>query len=93
MILNVLNGGLIINLQNCKLKHFRYNNYKYQYSLGIDMLNILHCDKVLVLINDRLTFKDHEYMCVKKASQVCNMLLANVHNFDNNVLVNLYKTC
>ena len=26
-----------------------------------------------VLIDDKLTFKDHEYMCVKKASQVYNM--------------------
>ena len=29
---------------------------------------------------------------VKKASQVCNMILTNVHNFENNILVNLYKT-
>ena len=31
-------------------------------------------------------------MYVKKASQVCNMILANVHSFENNVLVNLFKT-
>ena len=31
-------------------------------------------------------------MRVKKASQVCNMILANAHNFENNILVNMYKT-
>ena len=31
-------------------------------------------------------------MCVKKSSQVCNMILANVHNFENDILVNMYKT-
>ena len=32
-------------------------------------------------------------MCVKKASysQVRNMILANVYNFENNILVNLRK--
>ena len=74
--------------------HFGYNNHKCQYSLGTDMLNVSHCEKVLgVLIDDKLTFKDHAYMCVKKASQMCNMILANVHNFEKNVLINLYKTC
>ena len=85
--------GLIINLQKCKFMHFGYNNHKYQYSLGTDMLNVSHREKVLgVLINDKLTFKDQVYMCVKKASHVCNMILANVHNFENNFLINLYKT-
>ena len=45
-----------------------------------------------ILIDDKLSFKDHAYICVKKASQVCNMILANVHYFENNILVNLYKT-
>ena len=31
-------------------------------------------------------------MYVKKASQVCNMILTNVHNFENNVIVNLNET-
>ena len=62
--------------------HFGYNNHKYQHSLGIDMLNVPHCEKILgVLIDDKLTFKDHVYMCVKK-SQVCNMILAHIHNFE-----------
>ena len=76
----------IINLQKFKLMHFGYINHKYQYSLGIDILNVSNCEKVLgVLINDKLTFEDHVYMCVKKASQVCNMILANVLNFKNNI--------
>ena len=73
--------------------YFGYDNHKYQHSLGIEILNVLHCENVLgVLIGDKLTFKDHVYMSVKKASQVCNMILANVHNFENIILVNLYKT-
>ena len=40
--------------------HFGYNNHKYQYSLGIDMLNVSHCERVLgVLIDEKLNFKDH----------------------------------
>ena len=31
-------------------------------------------------------------MCLKKASQVYNKILANLHNFENNILVNLCKT-
>ena len=31
-------------------------------------------------------------MFVKKTSQVYNMILANVHSFENNILVNLFKT-
>ena len=85
--------GLIIDLQKYKLMHFGYNNHKYQYSLGTGMLNVSHCEEVLgVFIDDRLTFKDHVYMRVKKASQACYMILANVHNFENNVLINRYKT-
>ena len=58
------------------------------------MLNVSHCEKVFgVLINDKLAFKDHVYMCIKKASKMCNMILANVHNFENNIFVILYKTC
>ena len=51
------------------------------------MLNVSHCEKVLgVLIDDKLTFKNHVYMCVKKASQVCNMILANEHKFEQKYL-------
>ena len=86
--------GLSINLQKCKLIHFGYNNHKYQYSLGIEILNVSHCEKVIgVLIDDKLTFKDHVYQSVKQASQIYNVILANVHNFENNIFVNLYKTC
>ena len=70
--------------------HFGYNNNKYQYSLNIDILYVSRCEKVLgVLIYDKLTFKDRVCLCVKKASQVSNMIFANVHNFENNILVNL----
>ena len=46
-------------------------------------------EKVLgVLTDDKLTFKDHVYVCVKKASQV--YILTDVHNFENKVSINLY---
>ena len=48
--------------------------------------------KKCLVYYDKLMFKDHVYICVKKTSQVCNTILANVHNFGNNILVNLYKT-
>ena len=31
-------------------------------------------------------------MCIKNASQVCNMILSNLHNCDNDTLVKLFKT-
>ena len=63
--------------------HFEYNNQKYQFSLGLEMLNVINSRQIIgVLIDEKLTFKDYVYMSVKKASQVCNMILANVHNFE-----------
>ena len=45
------------------------------------MLNIFCREKILgVLADDNLTFRDHVY-CVKKANQVCNIILAKVYNF------------
>ena len=50
----------LVNLQKCKFMHVGYNNQKYLYSLGIEMLNVCHCEKILrVLIDDKLSFKDH----------------------------------
>ena len=57
--------------------HYCYKNHKYQYTLGIDMLNVSLCEKVFgILIDDKFSFKDHVYMSVKKASQMCTMILA-----------------
>ena len=39
--------------------HFEYNNHKYQYSLGIEILNVSHWKTVLgVLIDTKLAAKD-----------------------------------
>ena len=71
--------GLVINLQKCRLMHFGYNNKKYQYGLGVEMVNVSNCEKIPgALIHNKLIFKDFVYMCGKKANQVCNMILANV---------------
>ena len=67
--------------------HFGCNNKKYQYSLGVEILNISNCEKILgLLIDDKLTFKDHVYKCLKKASQICNMILQQMY-----IILKLYR--
>ena len=49
--------GTNYQLKKCKLMHFRHNNHKYQYSWGIDKLNVSYCEKILgILIDDKLTY-------------------------------------
>jgi hypothetical protein len=50
------------------------------------------CEKVLgVLIDDKLSFKEHIYECVNKASRMCTLILNNVQNVNNFVLIRLFK--
>ena len=47
--------------------HFGYNNHKYQYSLGTEMLNVSCREKLLgVLTDDKLTSRDHVYTVSRK---------------------------
>ena len=39
-----------------------------------------------------MTFSDHIFNCVKKANNVCNTILSNLYDRDNNTLINLFKT-
>ena len=75
--------------------HLGYNNNKYKYSLHTFDIKESNCEKILgVYIDDKLSFRlviIHIYNCIKKASNVCNMLLTNVYNVDNTMLINLYK--
>ena len=45
-----------------------------------------------VFIDNKLTFFDHIFNCVKKANNVCNTILSNLYDMDNNTLINLFKT-
>ena len=45
-----------------------------------------------MLIDSSLSYCNHVYSCVKKASQVCNVILSNMFFVNNEMLVKLYKT-
>ena len=50
------------------------------------------CEKILgVLIDSNLSFREHIFQCVSKASRMCNLIYANIKCTDMLVLVNLYK--
>ena len=44
-----------------------------------------------VFIDNKLTFSDHIFNCVKKANNVCNTFLSNLYDMDN-TLINLFET-
>ena len=51
-----------------------------------------NCEQIIgVYLDDKLLCNMHIYNRVKKASEVCNILLTNVYNADNTVLKNLNK--
>ena len=50
------------------------------------------CEKVLgIYIDEKLSFKEHVYECVNKASRMCSLVINNVKNVDNSVLIKLFK--
>ena len=51
-ITGVLNGDLLLIYNKYKLIHFEYNNHKYQYSLGTEMLNVSCREKILGVLTD-----------------------------------------
>ena len=44
-----------------------------------------------VLFDSNLSFREHIFQCVSKASRMCNLIYANIKCTDMLVLVNLYK--
>ena len=44
-----------------------------------------------MLIDSFLSYCYHVYSCVKKASQVCNVILSNTFFINNEISVKLYK--
>ena len=85
--------GLTINIKKCKLMHFGHSDNYFQYKLNDANLEISDCERILGAHTDnKLTFANHVYICIKKASNVCNCILLNVYNADNSILIQLYKT-
>ena len=93
-VYGVLNGvSIIINIKKCKLMHFGHSNNCFQYSLNNINLEMSNCERILgAHIDNKLTFANHVYICIKKASNVCNCIGSNAYNADNSLLIQLYKT-
>ena len=85
--------GLIINYNKCKVIHIGYSNLNYSYKLGNSLVKVSICERILgVQIDNKLSFRDHVFASVKKASNVCNLILSNVYDVGNALLIQLYKT-
>ena len=83
---------LKINYDKCKLLHFGYSNNKYSYCLNGNSITESTNERVLgVIIDSNLIFKEHIYTCIKKASNICNLILLNLSHMNCDILVNLYK--
>ena len=58
------------------------------FGYNLDMPNIIvsECDKVLeIYIDEKLSFIEHVYECINKASRMCALVFNNVNNVDNSV--------
>ena len=74
--------------------HFGHSNNCFQYKLNDTNLETSDFECIPgVRIDNKLTFANHVYICIKKASGVCDCILSNVFNADNSTLIQLYKTC
>ena len=77
---------LNINFEKCHVIHFG----KQIYILIIALIS--NCEKILVVLFDsNLSFREHIFQCVSKASRMCNLIYTNIKCTDMLVLVNLYK--
>ena len=82
--------GLIINYNKCKVIHIGYSNLNYSYKLGNSLVKFSICERILdVQIDNKLSFRDHVFSSVKKASNVCNLILFNVYDVGNALLIQL----
>ena len=82
-----------INIKKIKLMHFGHSNNCFQYKLNDTNLEISDCECILgVHVDNKLTFANHVYICITKASNICNCILSNGYNADNSILIQLYKT-
>ena len=86
---------LKINYQKCHIIHFGYKNLNFNYYFDNNILTTNHCEKILgVIIDNKLSFKEHIYDCVNRANKICNIIFANVRpkHVNNSTLITLYKS-
>ena len=80
------------NYQKCHITHFGYKNLNFNYYFDNNIFTTSYCKKILgVMIDNKLSFKEHIYDCVKKASKICNIVFANIMHVNNSVLINYIK--
>ena len=71
---------------------FGKKNLRFDYCFNNIAIHISICEKILgVLLDSNLSFREHIFQCVSKASRMCNLIHANIKCIDMLVLVNLYK--
>ena len=84
---------LKINYQKCHIIHFGYKNLNFNYYFDNNIITISHSEKILgVIIDNKLSFKEHIYDCVNKASKICNIIFANIKQVNNSILIKLHKS-
>ena len=58
----------------------------------ITLISVSKCEKILrVFLDDNLSCETHKFTVVKKARQMCNLLLLTLHELNNNITISLYK--
>jgi hypothetical protein len=84
--------SLNINFGKCNAIHFGYSNKKYVYNLCDNVVKDSCSEKVLgITIDTSLCFKEHIFMCVKKAYYICNLISSNFKYANCDILIKLYK--
>ena len=83
---------LNINFKKCYIVHFGKKNLRYYYCFNNIIIHASICEKILgVLIDSKLSFREHIFQCVSKASKMCNLIYANIKCTDMLIIVKLYK--
>ena len=84
---------LKINYQKYHIIHFGYKNLNFNDCFDNNNITTSHCEKILgVIIDNKLSFKEHIYDCVNRASKICNIIFANIKQVNNSILIKLYKS-
>jgi hypothetical protein len=74
--------------------NFEQDNSNKQFEYFINNFKIKSClsEKILgVIVDCKLTFREHIYQSINKASRICNLIVMNMKYADVNSLVRLYK--
>ena len=71
--------GFKNNYDNCKVIHFGSKNFKFPYTININLLTVTESEIILgMTIEDFLLFDKHIYTSVKKGYNFSNMILSNI---------------